>query len=98
MSFADRDRRSANPAIQLPCSISFLDGRASDKRWSTHEGFLPVNCRPDLAVSEMIAPLWTIDVSRTFGEIEQQVIAIVKQMEELGAFDQVPRPVADNDN
>jgi len=45
----------------------------------------------------MIERCWTIDISKTFGEIEQQVIAIVAEMDELGVFGAVIPDDADND-
>ena len=46
----------------------------------------------------MIEQRWTIDISKTFIEIEQQVIAIVEEMDGLGAFDVRPSHDAENDN
>jgi len=46
----------------------------------------------------MIEQRWTIDISKTFIEIEQQVIAIVEEMDDLGAFNVIPSDDADNDN
>lgn len=46
----------------------------------------------------MIEQRWTIDISKTFIEIEQQVIAIVEEMNDLGAFNVILSHDAENDN
>ncbi|MDD1449861.1 hypothetical protein NHF48_001165 [Sphingomonas sp. H160509] len=51
-----------------------------------------------LYIGRMIEQRWTIDISKTFIEIEQQVIAIVEEMDDLGAFNVIPSHDADNDN
>ena len=45
----------------------------------------------------MIERCWTIDISKTFGEIEQEVIEFVAEMDDLGLFGTVTPDDADND-
>jgi len=49
-------------------------------------------------IRPMTERCWTIDISKTFGEIEQQVIAIVAEMDGLGVFGAEAPDDADKNN
>ena len=46
----------------------------------------------------MIERCWTIDISLPAREIEQQVIAFVEELDELGVFALLRQTAAANDN
>ena len=46
----------------------------------------------------MIEQRWTIDISKSFIEIKEQVVAIVEEMDDLGVFDTSHLHDAHNDN
>jgi len=87
--------------------MSGFGGKRTVRSWVGVPGKLPKNGHVDLLclyaaprepyIVCMIERCWTIDISKTFGEIEQQLIAVVAEMDELGVFGAVIPDDADND-